>query len=63
MKIEFDEKAYQEYLAKQEYPSNARIRAEGVSLMDVLIEEQGEMSKTEEGKRLIELIAATTSLF
>jgi hypothetical protein len=58
MKLEFDEKAWQEYLAKREYPSNARIRPEGVSLMDVLIEEQERMNKTGEGKRLIELIAA-----
>jgi hypothetical protein len=58
MELEFNEKAYQEYLTKREYPSSARIRPEGVSLMDVLIEEQERMSKTEEGKRLIELIAA-----
>jgi hypothetical protein len=58
MKLEFDEKAYQDYLSKQEYPSNTRMRAEGVSLLDVLIEEQERMIKTEEGKRLFETIAA-----
>jgi hypothetical protein len=58
MTIEFNKKAYQDYLAKQEYPSNTRIRPEGVSLLDVLIEEQKRMSETEEGKRLFERIAA-----
>jgi hypothetical protein len=56
--IKFDEKAYQEYVGSREYPSNTRIRPEGVSLLDVLIEEQERMSKTEEGKRLFERIAA-----
>jgi hypothetical protein len=58
MNIQFDEKAYQEYIGKQDYPSNTRIRPEGVSLLDVLIEEQERMSETEEGKRLFERIAA-----
>jgi hypothetical protein len=58
MNIEFNEKAYQEYVKSREYPSNTRIRPEGVSLMDVLIEEQERMYKTEEGKRLFERIAA-----
>jgi hypothetical protein len=58
IKLEFDEKAYQNYLSKQEYPSNTRIRQESVPLMDVLIEEQERMIKTEEGKRLFERIAA-----
>jgi hypothetical protein len=56
--LEFDEKAYQEYLKNREYPSNTRVRPEGVSLLDVLTEEQERMSKTEEGKRLFERIAA-----
>jgi hypothetical protein len=58
IKLEFDEKAYQHYLTKQEYPLNTRIRPESVPLMDVLIEEQERMIKTEEGKRLFERIAA-----
>jgi hypothetical protein len=56
--LEFSEKAYQEYIESREYPSNTHIRPEGVSLLDVLIEEQERMSKTEEGKRLFERIAA-----
>jgi hypothetical protein len=56
--LKFDEKVYEEYIKKQNYPSNARIRPEGVSLLDVLIEEQERMSKTDEGKRLFERIAA-----
>jgi hypothetical protein len=56
--IEFNEKAYQEYVGKREYPSDTRIRPEDVSLLDVLIEEQERMSKTDEGKRLFEHIAA-----
>jgi hypothetical protein len=58
IKLEFDEKAYQEYLTKRDYPSNTRIRPKGVSLMDVLLEEQERMNETEEGKRLFDLIAA-----
>jgi hypothetical protein len=58
IKLEFDEKAYQEFIKKPEYPSNTRIRPEGVSLLDVLIEEQERMCNTEEGKRLFERIAA-----
>jgi hypothetical protein len=58
IKLEFDEKAYRDCLSKQEYPSNTRIRPEGVPLMDVLVEEQERMIKTEEGKRLFERIAA-----
>jgi hypothetical protein len=56
--LEFNEKAFQEYLAKQEGPSNTRIRPVDVSFMDALIEEQERMSQTKEGKRLFELIAA-----
>jgi hypothetical protein len=56
--LEFDEKAHREYLENREYPSNTRIRPEGVSLLDVLIEEQERMSETEEGKRLFDRIAA-----
>jgi hypothetical protein len=58
IKLEFNEKAYQEYVKKQEYPSNTRIRPEDVSLLDVLIEEQQRMSNTEEGRLLFERIAA-----
>jgi hypothetical protein len=56
--LEFDENAYQECINDREYPQNTRIRPEGVSLLDVLIEEQEKLSKTEEGKRLFERIAA-----
>jgi hypothetical protein len=56
--FEFDEKTYQEFLEKREYPSNTRIRPEGVSLLDVLITEQERMLETEEGKRLFDFIGA-----
>jgi hypothetical protein len=55
-KLEFNEKAYQEYLTKQEYPSNTRIRPDDVSFMDVLIEGQKIMESTEEGKKALETI-------
>jgi hypothetical protein len=58
MTLEFNEKAYQEYLEKREYPFDTRIRPKDVSLLDILIEEQERMSKTDEGKRLFERIAA-----
>jgi cytidylate kinase len=56
--LEFNEKAYREYVENRKYPSNTRIRPDDVSLLDVLIEEQERMSKTEEGKQLFERIAA-----
>jgi hypothetical protein len=54
--LEFDEKAYQDYLSKQEYPSNTRIRPEGVSFMDAIIEGQKIMESTVEGKEVLEYI-------
>jgi hypothetical protein len=56
--LEFNESAYQKYLKNRRCPSDTRIRPDGVSLFDVLIEEQKRMSETEEGKRLFERIAA-----
>jgi hypothetical protein len=56
--LEFNESAYQKYLKNRRYPSDTRIRPDDVSLFDILIEEQKRMSKTEEGKRLFERIAA-----
>jgi hypothetical protein len=56
MNIEFNEKAYQEYVNKQEYPSNTRIRPEGMSFMDAVIEGQKIMESTEEGKKTLEYI-------
>jgi hypothetical protein len=57
MNLEFNEKAYQEYINKREYPSNTRIRPEGVSFMDVVIEGQKIMESTEEGKKALEYIS------
>ncbi|MDR1179157.1 MAG: hypothetical protein LBK44_01525 [Spirochaetales bacterium] len=57
MKLEFKEKAYQEYLMKREYPSNTRIRPEDVSLMDVLIEGREIMEATAEGKEVLKYIS------
>jgi hypothetical protein len=54
--LKFDEKAYQEYLAKREYPSNTRIRPDGMSFMDVIIEGQKIMESTEEGKITLDYI-------
>jgi hypothetical protein len=56
-KLEVNEKAHQENVKIPEYPLNTRIRLENVSLLDVLIEEQQRMNKTEEGKQLFEYIA------
>jgi hypothetical protein len=56
MNLEFDEKAYQDYLVKREYPSNTRIRPEGMDFMDVLFEGQKIMESTEEGKKALEYI-------
>ncbi|MDR0744687.1 MAG: hypothetical protein LBE97_01905 [Holosporales bacterium] len=57
MDIEFNEKAYQDYLTKREYPSNTRIRPEGMSFMDAVIEGQKIMELTEEGKKTLEYIS------
>jgi hypothetical protein len=56
--LEFSESTYREYIKNRKHPSNTRIRPDDVSLLDVLIEEQKRMSKTEEGKRLFDRIAA-----
>jgi hypothetical protein len=56
-KLEVNEKARQENVKIPEHPLNTRIRPENVSLLDVLIEEQQRMSKTEEGRQLFEYIA------
>jgi hypothetical protein len=55
--LEFNEKAYQDYLARREYPSNTRIRPDDVSFMDAVIEGQKIMESTEEGKETLEYIS------
>jgi hypothetical protein len=55
--LEFDEKVYQEYISKREYPSNTRIRPDNVSFMDVIIEGQKIMESTDEGKKALEYIS------
>jgi hypothetical protein len=55
--LEFNEKAYQEYIENREYPSNTRIRPEGMSFMDAVIEGQKIMESTEEGRNVLEHIA------
>jgi hypothetical protein len=57
MNIEFNEKAYQEYVKSREYPSNTRIRPEGMSFMDAVIEGQKIMESTEEGRKTLEYIS------
>jgi hypothetical protein len=57
MNIEFDEKAYQEYIKNREYPSNTRLRPEGLSFMDAVIEGQKIMESTEEGRKTLEYIS------
>jgi hypothetical protein len=52
-KLEFNEKAYQEYVKNDEYPSNTRIRAECVSFMEAVIEGQEIMESTEEGREVL----------
>jgi hypothetical protein len=54
--IEFNEKAYREYLAKREFPSNSRVRPEGVSFMDIVVEGEKIMESTEEGREILEYI-------
>jgi hypothetical protein len=57
MNLTFDEKAYQDYLKNRKYPSNTpRIRPEGTSFMDAVIEGQKIMESTEEGRRVLEYI-------
>jgi hypothetical protein len=51
MALKFNETAYREYLSKQEYPSNNRIRPDNESFMDVIIEGQKIMESTPEGQR------------
>jgi hypothetical protein len=55
-KLEFNEAAYQEYVKNQEYPSNTRIRAEGMSFMEAVIEGQKIMEATEEGREALSYI-------
>jgi hypothetical protein len=55
--LEFDEKAYREYIENREYPSNTRIRPEGMSFMDAVIEGREIMESTEEGRAVLEHIA------
>jgi hypothetical protein len=57
MNIEFNEKAYQDYVNSREYPSNTRIRPEGMDFMDTVIEGQKIMESTEEGKKTLEYIS------
>jgi hypothetical protein len=57
IKLEFNEKAYQEYVKKQEYPSNARVRPEDMSFIDAVIEGQKIMESTEEGRKILEHIS------
>jgi hypothetical protein len=57
MNLEFNEKAYQEYLNKREYPSNTRMRPDDMSFMDVIIEGQKIMESTEEGKITLNYIS------
>ena len=57
MNIELNEKAYQSYLAKREYPSNTRIRPEDMSFMDAVIEGQKIMESTKEGNKTLEYIS------
>ncbi|MDR2050058.1 MAG: hypothetical protein LBP69_11465 [Treponema sp.] len=57
MNLEFDEKAYQDYLAKREYPSNTRIRPEGMPFMDAVIKGEKIMESTEEGRKTLEYIS------
>jgi hypothetical protein len=56
MNLEFNEKAYQDYISKREYPSNTRLRPEGMDFMDVLLEGRKIMESTEEGKKALEYI-------
>jgi hypothetical protein len=56
MNLEFNEKAYQDYLAKREYPSNTRIRPEGMSFIDAVIEGEKIMESTAEGKSTLEIV-------
>jgi hypothetical protein len=56
MNIEFNEKAYQEYVKNREYPSNTRIRSMDMSFVDVIIKGQEIMESTEEGKETLEYI-------
>jgi hypothetical protein len=55
--LEFNEKAYREYIKGHDYPSNTRIRPEGMSFMDTVIEGQKIMESTEEGRRTLEYIS------
>jgi hypothetical protein len=54
--LEFDKKAYQDYLSKREYPSNTRIRPESMSFIDVIIDGQKIMESTPKGKETLEYI-------
>jgi hypothetical protein len=55
--LEFNEKAYLEYIKNRKFPSNTRIRPDGMSFLDALIEGQKIMESTEEGRNLLERIA------
>jgi hypothetical protein len=57
MTLELDEKAYQDYLEKREYPSNTRIRPKDMSFMDAVIEGQKIMESTEEGQETLAYIS------
>jgi hypothetical protein len=56
--LEFSESAYREYIKNRKYPSDTRIRPDNVSFMDAVIEGQKIMESTEEGRNVLERIAA-----
>jgi hypothetical protein len=47
---------YQQFIETKDYLDNERIRGDGQPFFEVLMTEEGDMSKTEEGQRLIELL-------
>jgi hypothetical protein len=56
MKFVLTGEDYEEYLNKKDHITNARIRPDGIDFFDWLSSEDADMSKTPEGRQLIEAL-------
>lgn len=56
MELKFSQEAYEEFLRRKQIVNNTRIRPDDESIWDVMLSEQADFTKLDNGQQILEAI-------